>query len=55
MELRKLVAMLQDAAHNGYGDSEVLFHTSEEDCLGEKIEVKASHYGAEGVVEVWLA
>lgn len=55
MELRKLVAILQDVAHNGYGDSEVLFCTSEEDCLREKIEVKASHNGAEGVVEVWLA
>ena len=54
MELRKLVAILQDVAHNGYGDSEVLFRTSEEDCLREKIEVKASHNGAEGVVEVWL-
>ena len=55
MELRKLVAILQDVAHNGYGDSVVLFRTSEEDCLREKIEVKASHNGAEGVVEVWLA
>lgn len=55
MELRKLVAILQDVAHNGYGDSEVLFRTSEEDCLREKIEVKASHNGAEGVVEIWLA
>ena len=55
MELRKLVAILQDVAHNGHGDSEVLFRTSEEDCLREKIEVKASHNGAEGVVEVWLA
>lgn len=55
MELRKLVAILQDVAHNGYGDSEILFRTSEEDCLREKIEVKASHNGAEGVVEVWLA
>lgn len=55
MELRKLVAILQDVAHNGYGDSEVLFRTSEEGCLREKIEVKASHNGAEGVVEVWLA
>ena len=55
MELRKLVAILQDVAHHGYGDSEVIFRTSEEDCLREKIEVKASHNGAEGVVEVWLA
>ena len=55
MELRKLVAILQDVAHNGYGDSEVLFRTSEEDFLREKIEVKALHNGAEGVVEVWLA
>ena len=55
MELRKLVAILQGVAHNGYGDSEVLFRTSEEDCLREKIEVKASHNGAEDVVEVWLA
>ena len=55
MELRKLVAILQDVAHNGYGDCEVLFRTSEEDCTGEKIEVRASHNGEEGVVEVWLA
>ena len=54
MELRKLVAILQDVAHSGQGDSELHFRTSEEDCLGEKIEVKASHNGAEGVVEVWL-
>ena len=55
MELRKLVSILQDVAHSGYGDCEVLFRTSEEDCTGEKIEVKASHNGEEGVVEVWLA
>lgn len=55
MELRKLVAILQDVAHSGYGDSEVIFRTSEEDCLGEKIEVKASRNEAEGVVEVWLS
>ena len=55
MELRKLVAILQDVAHSGYGNCEVLFCTSEEDCLGETIEVKASHNGEEGVVEVWLA
>lgn len=38
-----------------YSTQEVLSHTSEEDCMGEKIEVKASHNGEEGVVEVWLA
>lgn len=54
MELRKLVAILQDVAHSGYGNCEVLFRTSEEDCMGETIEVKASHNGEEGVVEVWL-
>ena len=54
MELRKLVSILQDVALSWYGDSEVLFRTSEEDCLREKIEVKASHNGEEGVVEVWL-
>lgn len=54
MELRKLVALLQDVAHNGYGDCEVLFRTSEDDCMGETVEVKASHNGEEGVVEVWL-
>ena len=31
MELRKLVALLQDVARNGYGNCEVLFHTREED------------------------
>ena len=30
MELRKLVAILQDVAHSGYGNCEVLFRTSEE-------------------------
>ena len=53
MELRELVAILQDVAHSGYGNCEILFRTSEEDCLGETIEVKASHNGEEGVVEVW--
>lgn len=53
MKLRKLVAILQDVAHNGYGDHEVLFRTSEENCL-EEVEVKASHNGEESVVEVWL-
>ena len=54
MELRKLVAILQDVAHSGYGNCEVLCRTSEEDCRGEAIEVKGSHNSEEGVVEVWL-
>ena len=54
MELRKIVAMLQDVAHSGYGDCEALFRTGEGYCTGEKIEVKASHNGEEGAVEVWL-
>ena len=55
MKLRKLVAILQDMAHSGYGNCEVLFRTSEEDYMRETIEVKVSHNGEEGVVEVWLA
>ena len=43
MELRKLVAILQDVAHSGYGNCEVLFRTSEEDCMGETTEAKVSH------------
>ena len=45
---------LRKAENARYSTQEVIFRTSEEDCLGEKIEVKASHNGEEGVVEVWL-
>lgn len=54
MELRKLIADLQDVANNGYGNCQVLFRTNEEECKGETIDIKASHNGVEGIVEVWL-
>lgn len=53
MKLRDFLAELQDVANSGYGDSEVLFRTNEEDCKGEVV-IQASHNGTEGVVEVWL-
>lgn len=54
MKLRDFLAELQDVANSGYGDSELLFRTNEEECKGETIDIKASHNGAEGIVEVWL-
>ena len=53
MKLRDFLMELQDVANSGYGDSELLFRTNEDDCKEEAV-IHATHNGTEGVVEVWI-